>query len=510
MEFLLPILVLLGLGFLFTDDGETSSQSGTAGEGDEGEAPEQPVTPQNNILNFDDDANVALGSDGNDVVRALAGDDVILAGDGDDNVFAGDGDDTVAGEEGNDRIFLGRGNDVSTNGDVFTDLAVQPSGQTASGDDLIRGGAGADQIIDILGSNTLYGDTGSDILSGRDAEFDQGTPDTLFGGFGDDVLRANDGDDLTGGAGDDVFDIAASGSAGPAIINDFEDGENLIIRLPDGTPAPMERVSSAVSDNGEDLNILLDEDVVAVLKGLTALPEGTFTMTAGGTAGASGSSGGSDSYENALFGTENADTIVADDGQDAVFTGAGDDIITQTTTGATDPSDQALRINAGIGNDSVVAGGGDDVIFGNLGADTIDGNEGNDTIFGGFGSDLIATDDQSTDTPDVVDGGGNNDVLIGDNGDTFTGGDGRDSFANVLRDVTSDPITITDFDPANEQLEVQYEANELAIPPAFNKVASADGADTVISFGTTEVFVLRGVAVADVALADIILTPAEL
>ena len=39
MELLLPLLLIAGLGFLFLDDGEATENSGTAGDGDEGEHP---------------------------------------------------------------------------------------------------------------------------------------------------------------------------------------------------------------------------------------------------------------------------------------------------------------------------------------------------------------------------------------------------------------------------------------------------------------------------------------
>jgi Ca2+-binding RTX toxin-like protein len=120
MEILLPLLLIAGLGFLFLDDGEATENSGTAGDGDEGETPDEGVTPVNNILNFTEDGDTALGTDGNDVMRGLGGDDFIIGGEGNDNIFAGDGDDTVTGQEGDDRIFLGRGDDVSSNSDAFS------------------------------------------------------------------------------------------------------------------------------------------------------------------------------------------------------------------------------------------------------------------------------------------------------------------------------------------------------------------------------------------------------
>lgn len=522
MEFLVPILMLLGIGFLiFNDDDNSDTQSGgTAGEGDGGEIPIEPV-PLGEVISLDEEGGIAVGTDDDDTITGLGGDDVIVAGGGNDIINAGDGNDTVAGEAGDDIIDLGAGDDVSTNDQDFTDLAVKPSGSPAAGNDLIRGGAGNDRIIDILGSNTLFGDDGDDILSGRDAAFDQGSTDTLFGGEGNDVLRANDGDILTGGVGHDIFDVEISGSAGPAIINDFEDGETLLIRMPGEGPADIDRISTALAENGEDTNVLLDDQLVAVLKGLTSVPAGAFTQVAGGTLGASGEASGGN-FNNPLFGTEGADTLVADNGQDAVFAGGGDDVISVSAAPnfVSSPDDQDIRIQGGVGDDIIVSGGGDDVLLGSLGADIIFGNGGADSISSGFGRDVLVSDDVSDKSPDTVDGGRGVDVLVGDDGDVFTGGGEADGFTNILRDVTSAPIIVTDFDPATEALEIVVRpvidtpavdgpVIEAALP-AVSAMNTDDGTATEIRYGDTVVFVLRGVAAADVDVSGILVTQSDL
>ena len=88
----------------------------------------------------------------------------------------------------------------------------------------VWGSAGDDRITatkEVTDTLTVYGGTGSDILTGGAGR------DTLIGGDGSDILDAGDGDDtldggagsdrLTGGAGRDRF----SGGAGSDIATDF-------------------------------------------------------------------------------------------------------------------------------------------------------------------------------------------------------------------------------------------------------------------------------------------------
>ncbi|MEJ6396801.1 calcium-binding protein [Yoonia sp. 208BN28-4] len=520
MEFVLPVLLLVGLGFLLFDDSsdtdDSDSNEGTAGDGGGGETPNEPVAELGEFFDLTEGPGAVVGTDGDDEIGGSFGDDILVAGDGDDTIWANGGNDTVAGEAGDDIINLGAGDDTSTNDQDFRNLAVKPSGSPAAGNDLIRGGDGNDRIIDILGANTLFGDDGDDILSTRDAEFDQGSGDTIFGGDGDDTIRANDGDELTGGDGIDLFDIEVSGSAGPAMITDFEDGETLLIRMPNEGPVDMARISTGLADNGEDTNVLLDDQIVAVLKGLTEVPDGAFDRMASGTAGAAGGTGGG-TFSDPLFGTDEADTLTASDGQDAIFAGDGDDRI--SVAPAPDftysADDQDVRVQAGDGDDIIVSGGGDDVLLGSLGADIIFGNGGEDSLSGGFGRDLLVTVDLNDDSPDTSDGGRGNDVLAGDDGDVLTGGGERDGFSNTFVDVSSDPVIVTDFDPENEQLEIVIPpiqppaADAPVLAPALPVISVTDGADgrgAEITYGETVVFVLQGVAAADVNVGDIRVT----
>ncbi|MEM6538889.1 MAG: LamG-like jellyroll fold domain-containing protein [Pseudomonadota bacterium] len=124
-----------------------------------------------------DDQISGLGGD--DVINGGAGDDTLEGGDGDDSVMGGYGDDHVSGGAGNDTIDGGRGNDLVEGGDgddvlysradtgeqragqLVLDDPSRPDGgsiddeylklydwidQEIAGDDVLVGGAGADEF----------------------------------------------------------------------------------------------------------------------------------------------------------------------------------------------------------------------------------------------------------------------------------------------------------------------------------------------------------------------------
>jgi serralysin len=89
------------------------------------------------------------------------------------------------------------------------------------------------------GPDTLYGDSGDDVLDGgigRDALYGGNGNDKLFGGADADVLNGGDGADrisggagddiLTGGSGNDVFVFAELG--GRDSVTDFRRGQDKI------------------------------------------------------------------------------------------------------------------------------------------------------------------------------------------------------------------------------------------------------------------------------------------
>jgi Ca2+-binding RTX toxin-like protein len=123
---------------------------------------------------------------------------------------------------------------------------------------------------------------------------------------------------------------------------------------------------------------------------------------------------------------------------------------------STDGAEGADTIIAGDGNDTIRSGGGADSVNGGAGNDDIvDGGEGNDTINGFSGNDTINAGDGS----DSVIGDSGNDVIIGDStksgNDTILGGNGRDIIvgslgADTLDGGANEDIVIAgDFTPSD-------------------------------------------------------------
>ncbi len=468
--YVLPLLALLGLVFLIDggDDADT-------------DPPEPEPEDEFNYMPFGPEDDVATGTDANDAM------------------YMGVGDDRATGGAGDDRIFFADGQDSTT------ELAADGSFETAGmeGDDFIRGGDGRDILVDALGANTIYGDTGYDRMNSIDAEGDEGTADTMYGGFGEDVLFADNGDVLSGGGQDDRFQITATDNMDPVTITDFAEGDQLFLRDEDGGFQVIERITTDLSESGEDTNVMLDGEVVMVLQGVTTLAEGAIGNP---TAPAMFGEAETDEAGNILNDDFN-DTIVIDDYTHAVFARGGDDTIGFAEGAETE--DRDIRVLAGAGDDVVAMGLGDDSISGGLGNDVIEGGGGSDEINGGYGNDVITTlDDDPGANADIVDGGNGADTLIGDNGDALTGGAGVDAFTVDMTDVDNGVVTINDFDPATETLAVQYLADNNPAPTVTVSVAQdATGAPlgTLISLYGAQVdaVVLIGVDPADVDPSDI-------
>ena len=103
---------------------------------------------------------------------------------------------TIYGNGGNDRIFL---NSEATHGQQPLRMPVAVWG--GAGNDLIVGGAGAEQLHGGNGNDTIYAGSGTDLLDGGNGN------DILVGGRGTDILNAGSGNDrLYAGSGNDTLD----------------------------------------------------------------------------------------------------------------------------------------------------------------------------------------------------------------------------------------------------------------------------------------------------------------
>jgi Ca2+-binding RTX toxin-like protein len=475
-------------------------------------------------LDDDNDDDSITGTAGDDSVDGTSGADDILARSGDDIVSAAGGNDLVQGGTGTDLILGGNGADT-LEGDGGDDVLIG-----GTGNDVLEGGVGDDVLVGIdrgLNSQTT-GELGDLLQRGLigDASFpdegeDRHGSDTLLGGDGEDALFLGGGDVGTGGAAEDSFIIGDWIEAGSvATITDYDPAADFLeySYVNTGT-AP--QVSVTPDDDGNAL-LSVDGEVVALITGAGS----TLTASAVTLVERAGDDT-SDTGLNIITGTSEADLIDGREVGDEISGQEGDDVI--AANGGRD------MVFAGDGNDIVSGGNAADVVWGGVGNDVVIGGAGGDSLQGNAGDDLIlgldiplgsgsATDiaalnlDPATPaaileglarTPadelsgdDTLLGGSGNDVLVIGGDDTATGGPGDDSFwlGEWVGGVNT--ATITDYDPAADQI-VYYHSPLAAgqTPPVITLSTNAAG-DAII--------LADGVAVAEVAGAGTTLTVAEI
>lgn len=415
-------------------------------------------TDGDDTLNGSSTQDIIWAEDGNDTISTGAGNDIIYGGGGNDTINAGSGDDIVYGGEGNDEITGGDGNDLlygEENDDIINGNA---------GNDIIYGGIGNDAITGGTGEDVLYGEDGNDILDGGEDN------DVLYGGDGNDSLSGGTGDDiLSGGADDDTYIINAE--HGNDTIYDSEglstlafgdelsaDDYSLHIDINSGISLVNTETEETISipdfinmPEAYDFTFEGEAQIIGggssrqVIEGTdeddTITAENGFNIIRGGNG------------DDTITGGDNLDFIYGGNGNDVINGGngtniirgeAGDDAITDgVNDGYLDGGDGNDTIHAGAGNDVIIGGAGVDILYGEDGDDVIAGNEDNDEIYGGNGNDTVYAD-AGNDTVhgdngnDSLFGGDGNDTLYGDAGDdyleagngedTLYGGEGNDVF----------------------------------------------------------------------------------
>lgn len=249
-------------------------------------------TTANDFLVGGIEADSILGLEGNDTIEGNTNNDTIVSGSGTDLLYGGDGNDSLFGiassgtwqygQQGDDILLGGTGFDYLNGGSgadyLFGDLnADDLYGEAGNdfldgwyGDDRLFGGGENDRLLGYFGNDSLYGGIGNDTLAGEadNDRLDGGLGnDNLYGGIGNDTLNgvanspdpvtttsfrrpgAGEKDTLTGGPGDDVFELgvlwsfsnlppvpidlyldgSSSGNAGFALITDFNTATDKIL-----------------------------------------------------------------------------------------------------------------------------------------------------------------------------------------------------------------------------------------------------------------------------------------
>ena len=109
------------------------------------------------------------------------------------------------------------------------------------------------------------------ILSPDDSDAD--APDTLLGGDGDDTIHAGANDLVDGGDGDDTY-MLGSEAAGAAVIT-YSSDDTIIITLAENYTGEGDYT---LEQDGDDVQVLLDGNAVAVLRDTLVDAVGTINV----------------------------------------------------------------------------------------------------------------------------------------------------------------------------------------------------------------------------------------
>lgn len=197
------------------------------------------------------------------------------------------------------------------------------------------------------------------------------------------------------------------------------------------------------------------------------------------------------------------DTVHAGGGDDSVSAGLGKDVVygeggDDSVSGGEfhdilygNSGDDQLNGDGGL--DALFGGGGQDTLDGGGWNDHLDGGNGADSLMGGLGNDeligvnhnrvltaeeIAAIRDEDNpdlledylftteaDGADTLDGGAGDDYLALGKGDIGTGGEGIDEFELHLSQDGAGIITITDYDAAEDVVQIVLDDDSVTINP---------------------------------------------
>ena len=205
---------------------------------------------------------------------------------------------------------------------------------------------------------------------------------------------------------------------------------------------------------------------------------------------------GTDGHDS-LTGTADDEILVGGLGQDYINGGDGDDLIY-----GGDPDDPDAELNHNV----IYGGAGNDEIHMGSRGWGDGGDSGNDTIYGGEGGDSLFGNDTIEGHSDMLYGAGGNDGLSGDAGDTLSGGEGDDTFniqsaLNGLARADQEIVTVTDFDPTNENVYISNTGDFYGSGSVLTFVdTTIDGVDgALIQLNGNDVAFLQGVLASDLS-----------
>ena len=394
---------------------------------------------------------------------------------------------------------------------TISTITITTTGLDADGDEQLAYGTGAGQVLVIGAANASASNLSIGGVAGIDIAWDRAAK-TI-------TLTKHGGGNLTTIEVEAILAALRYQNANAATATDGERTFSITLTDADGltstTPAVHSVNVNAATVIGDDNDNRYDATAGADFidgKG------GTDTVSyAGATDGMGVTVDLSDNANNAngfaagdvlnnienLIGTPNADTLTGDANDNRLEGGGRGD-----TLSGGDGDD---TLDGGAGSDTLDGGAGDDILIGGTGRDTLRGGTGIDTVsyaasaagvtvdlglgnapqggagdarrdvltgienIDGSGHDDVLTGDANA---NVIKGGAGDDTLISSGGaDTLTGDGGADRF--VIKPGHGD-ITITDFDTANDTLDLSALVGFTNLAAVQGATADA-GANTVIT-----------------------------
>ena len=428
--------------------------------------------------------NSLIGNEGADLLRGAAGRDGLSGGAGADTLDGGAGDKDTADYENSDagvtvNLAAGTASGGHAQGDVLRNI------------ERIRGSAHNDSLTGDASRNVLTGGAGADVLTGAAGA------DTLDGGDGDDDAVAYWGSD----AGVTVNLATGTASGGHAQGDVLRDIENLHGSDHNDSLTGDSQDNWLRGGAGADTLDGGDGDYDWAAYGDS--DAGVNVNLAAGTA--SGGHATGDVLRNIenLHGSDHADTLIGDAGNNAFWGGAGADTL-DGGDGDDDwanywGSDAGVNVNPAAGTASGGHAQGDvlrdiENLHGSDHNDSLTGDSQDNWLRGGAGDDSL-------------EGGAGNDTLTGGGGDDIlTGGAGADHFRFVESGSGAD--TITDFDTDEDKLYLDTEefADAAAVIAAVEVVDANTLRLALPGDGNSVTFTQTGHGYADDAAARTALT----
>ena len=312
--------------------------------------------------------------------------------------------------------------------DELGNVVLLPKVKQRNKADVLYGSAADDVILGLGGSDRLFGKAGDDRLFG-----DKQTTIEKAMADGDAKGKANRGDWLDGGQGDDLL----IGTASRDVLLGGNDRDTLIGGAGDDV------LSGDETTGALEQGWSVKRAAVTIARGVTS-HRAVYSKASINSA----PEGGSD----VLYGQGGKDIIDGGWGEDLLDGGADDDFLkgdqgNDTLTGGSG-NDVMLGDNLDWGGGLPSRHHGNDVLDGGSGDDSLGGNGGSDALYGGPGNDILQGDDGVLDGvegdaahffgDDLLDGGLGDDTLWGGGGDDLLfGGEGHD---DLIGDSPDHPV----------------------------------------------------------------------